>query len=609
MHPNDINLLQQALAALKAGQPAQAGALLTRLSPAGQQHPDTYYLAALAADGLGRHDAAEQCFGAALARAPGNAGYLNSFALFLKRRDRLAEAVAALRRAVAAQPGHAEAWRNLALILMDRQTFDEAEPALARAEALEPDHPATLAARAGLAQHQGDAAAAAAAARRAVALHPADSDAQLRLARALSQQGDFDGALAALQAAPGLAADPALAAQIGDTLVDAGRLDDAIAQYRAVAARWPDHHPVLSAMAFLLPQATEVAGRPKPEQRDIALAPFDAALARPADVPMWQAAIAAANGLGDGQRLLEWAARAEAQTGLMPAWRVARLTGLRLLGRHGEALAEARAEQARFPAEGAFANHRAWLALHQRQFVEAEQAALAASRLIPHEQTAWAVLATTWRVQDDPRADWLLDHDRLVMTEDLQVPPGWASLPAFLADLKQVLEARHHMLAAPPEQTLRGGTQTQGDLFATTDPVLIAFREALRRTVETALARLTPQAGHPFLGRHTGRVRFSGSWSVRLAGQGFHVSHVHPMGWLSSAFYVSLPPEVGVDGDAGKLVFGVPDEALGLDLPPARIVTPVPGRLAIFPSYAWHGTVPFQSRAPRLTAAFDAVPV
>jgi hypothetical protein len=83
---------------------------------------------------------------------------------------------------------------------------------------------------------------------------------------------------------------------------------------------------------------------------------------------------------------------------------------------------------------------------------------------------------------------------------------------------------------------------------------------------------------------------------------------VHPEGWLSSAFYVALPPEVGVDGDAGKLVFGVPDAALGLDLAPQRIVTPTPGRLAIFPSYAWHGTVPFRSAQPRLTAAFDALP-
>jgi hypothetical protein len=30
--------------------------------------------------------------------------------------------------------------------------------------------------------------------------------------------------------------------------------------------------------------------------------------------------------------------------------------------------------------------------------------------------------------------------------------------------------------------------------------------------------------------------------------------------------------------------------------------------LVLFPSYFWHGTIPFQSPQPRLTVAFDAVP-
>ena len=37
-------------------------------------------------------------------------------------------------------------------------------------------------------------------------------------------------------------------------------------------------------------------------------------------------------------------------------------------------------------------------------------------------------------------------------------------------------------------------------------------------------------------------------------------------------------------------------------------VRPQPGMLVLFPSYFWHGTVPFKSDQPRLTVAFDAVP-
>ncbi len=83
---------------------------------------------------------------------------------------------------------------------------------------------------------------------------------------------------------------------------------------------------------------------------------------------------------------------------------------------------------------------------------------------------------------------------------------------------------------------------------------------------------------------------------------------MHPEGWLSSALYIDLPPEVGGDGDAGALAFGVPDAALKLPLGPRRIVRPHVGQLVLFPSYFWHGTLPFESSHERLTVAFDALP-
>ena len=80
---------------------------------------------------------------------------------------------------------------------------------------------------------------------------------------------------------------------------------------------------------------------------------------------------------------------------------------------------------------------------------------------------------------------------------------------------------------------------------------------------------------------------------------------------MSSAFYVSLPPSVrngDAGGQAGWIQFGQPLEDLGLDLPPRRTMRPREGLLVLFPSYMWHGTIPFEDAAPRLTIAFDAQP-
>jgi len=88
------------------------------------------------------------------------------------------------------------------------------------------------------------------------------------------------------------------------------------------------------------------------------------------------------------------------------------------------------------------------------------------------------------------------------------------------------------------------------------------------------------------------------------------VNHVHPRGWISSAYYVAVP-DVFEDAVAkqGWIKFGEPAAEFGASFAPRRTIQPKPGRLVLFPSYMWHGTVPFHSPQSRITIAFDAVPV
>ena len=47
----------------------------------------------------------------------------------------------------------------------------------------------------------------------------------------------------------------------------------------------------------------------------------------------------------------------------------------------------------------------------------------------------------------------------------------------------------------------------------------------------------------------------------------------------------------------------------GVDLSARRAVQPQVGRLVLFPSFMSHGTVPFTAPHPRLTVAFDVMPL
>jgi Putative 2OG-Fe(II) oxygenase len=186
-------------------------------------------------------------------------------------------------------------------------------------------------------------------------------------------------------------------------------------------------------------------------------------------------------------------------------------------------------------------------------------------------------------------------------------------LPAALPPVETVAETLRALHVARGEyldQSVRGGTQTDGPLLSRVDPVIRQVRGAIVGAVETYRAQLPPiDPGHPLL-RHSRdrRIRFAGSWSVRLRSGGHHSNHIHPLGWISSALYLALPDHsAGETEDAGWFTLGEPDGKLGLELSPWRKIEPKPARLVLFPSWMWHGTVPFKE-GERLTMAFDVAP-
>ena len=69
-------------------------------------------------------------------------------------------------------------------------------------------------------------------------------------------------------------------------------------------------------------------------------------------------------------------------------------------------------------------------------------------------------------------------------------------------------------------------------------------------------------------------------------------------------------PDSAADAHAkqGWIKFGEPHFDAGPKASVRRAIQPVPGTLVLFPSYMWHGTVPFRSSESRTTIAFDVVP-
>jgi hypothetical protein len=215
----------------------------------------------------------------------------------------------------------------------------------------------------------------------------------------------------------------------------------------------------------------------------------------------------------------------------------------------------------------------------------------------PWDVATWAMTGVVWRLTDDPRREWLLGQPGLVQALALDLPDR--ELERIAARLRQLHTSRTH----PPGQSLRGGTQTRGLLFERDEPEIAL----LKRAIEAAIARYwsalpAHDPAHPLLRHRQARPHIAGSWSVRLTGGGFHVAHYHPRGALSSACYFVVPQ--AREAMEGWLEIGGAPGGMDLPIEPLQRIEPRPGRMALFPSFCFHGTRPF-AQGERLTVAFD----
>lgn len=220
------------------------------------------------------------------------------------------------------------------------------------------------------------------------------------------------------------------------------------------------------------------------------------------------------------------------------------------------------------------------------------------------DRNLWPYRALLWRILGDSRWEWLEGDDRLISVFDLPLTTR------EMEDLADVLRGLHGGSAEPLGQSVRRGSQTDGNLFARAEPEIRRLRSAVLDVLRTHVEQLPPfDPDHPTLAVPRDPLRFAGAWSIRLSGQGHHVDHVHLEGWLSAALYVSVPETViNGSGETGWIAFGENRKLLP-DLRGFRAERPQVGRIVIFPSLLWHGTREIAS-GERMTVAFDmAAPV
>ena len=558
----------------------------------------------------GRWQEAEEVLARVLAVHPGEPDGLQLLGLVRENQGRLAEAAQLLRQSLAARPKQPHVQVHLGRILAEAGKHREAIDLLQAAAEAQPD---LLEAFVVLAQVQftiGDRAAAETNYRSALRLAHDSQTALLGLAVLLNQTRRPADAESLLRAAARNTARPPswqakIARNLGLSLDLQGKTEEALEAWQRAVALDPTNaeaHRELNALLYRMGRAQEF------------LASYDQAAQ---SLPPARAAergallLQKAGFLIDAERFEE-ARDCFAELAKMAPQSAGPQNGLAAayagLGQLDAAVAAYEKSLALQPDDMA----KVRMACVLLQAGEAKRALTLTQEAVPRlplDQAALAVHELALRANSDPRAERLADYERHVQIFDLEPPSGFSTMAEFNTALNAHLDTMHTDLHEHVDQTLRHGTQTAPSLLEGRNALLGALRQRIEEAVHIYIGRMPRDDGdHPLNGRRRTGFTFAGSWSSRLHDRGFHANHVHPQGWISSCYYVAVP-DIALDASArqGWIKFGEPSFKTAM---PAvrRAVQPVPGRLVLFPSYMWHGTIPFHAATARTTIAFDAVP-
>lgn len=432
---------------------------------------------------------------------------------------------------------------------------------------------------------------------------PDDAGMQVNLGRALESTERYDEAVRAYRRSIGL--DPKAAAThvlLGDTLQKSGDAGAAEQCYRQAISLQPGYAEAYNGLGQVLEERYQFQAAVEAYERATVLFPKYTA---------------AHNNLGNALHALGDYTRAAQAYGravdLEPGFAQAHCNLGNAMRAAGELDAAAAAFQQAVRRDTGFADAWYHLATTYLKLGNTSGALDAVKRCLGIEPTHQLALAFEAIVlndmQDAEGVRRLYDFDRFLRAVRIETPPGYADLADFNRALAEQIIAHPSLVSDPFGASTRGGRHS-GNLVG--EPGALGMlekqvRSALERYIET----LPIDPEHSFIGAAPPRCGLAMQANI-LDSAGYLVPHVHPSGWVSGAYYVCLPDGVSKDDDdanrAGWIEFGrAPDGLQGTRAFDTRILRPEEGMVLLFPSYFYHGTVPFESTAPRISLGIDVV--
>lgn len=505
-----------------------------------------------------------------LAVDPRHAEALNLCAIAYFQSGQPVEAVRSLQNAVSVQPNYVEAHNNLGNVFKALGKLAEAETAYAKALAIDPDYFDAHFNKGILLEELGRLSEAADAYRRTHEINPEFLPALFNLGNVLKAKGELIEAADTYRQTTerdGNYVDAHI--NLGSVLHELGQSDEAVSSYQRALKLDSNRTDAHYNLGIALQEKDEVAEALAAYQQVLDLDPKH---------------VAAQNNVG---------------------------YALQKLGKLGDAIA---AYERAIDIEPHHAQTHVNLGDALLERGEPEAAVAVCDKYLAQHFGNTAVLAfkaaALCELGDQESVNYLVDFDRFIQPVRLETPAGYASLGDFNAALAHHVRSHPTLVPAPTSHATRLGKHS-GELLDQSKGPIAVLEEIIQSSVKTYIRELSTDFEHPFIGGQPKNFDLT-AWAIVLGSKGYQLPHIHPSAWLSGVYYVQVP-KVFAEADnahAGWIEFGRPPIHFHCKADPiVKLFQPEEGLMLLFPSYFYHGTVPFDYDAQRISIAFDILPL
>ena len=229
----------------------------------------------------------------------------------------------------------------------------------------------------------------------------------------------------------------------------------------------------------------------------------------------------------------------------------------------------------------------------------------------PHCQHALAYKAiANWGLGNSSGWKDLYNYEEMIYQLDITTPHGYSSLKEFNNSLANDIFNHKSLVWEPLERVTNGGAVTS-DLLLKPTRSIKSLKNSISKAVDELKKSLIKDKENPLCRIIPDNYKMTLVGSI-LKEHGVHPPHIHENSRLSGVYYVHIPDFISRDDSSHYvwLEFGRPNLKINSDVG-LEITTRYPeeGTLLIFPSYFFHGTIPFESRGDRIGIAFDLYPI